>query len=403
MKSLLLLPNFQESWESVKIVCQKTHELSKEQYGEDLDVLYVEREQIFKKSKSFLKYQRIICLDHSIETIQTLKFVKGILKEDLCLEFYALGMASSFYWPLKKWGLTEHLGKEDQVIVSCSRDRELTKLSLPQANCELRPFRFFTIHPSQNPNKNKLFYIGRLSFLKNIHGLISFFNNYRKENPQATLEFIGDWDNEDLPFFKMKLNREKSSSIYKDYINGLIEELKLGELVTFHGKKTQADVTKWLEANNGTFVSLSLQNDENYGLAADQSLAYGHQGILSDWGGHAQLKELFPSQVKLLKTFVSSKGPGIRSNAFREDDKKVLRKKEDKKEDKEDLKIALQTIQEIVHRREEFNQLKKGDVLFHDNTDPYYHFLCLKYSGKKEVEQREDGPLLFGCEDILKK
>lgn len=395
MKTLLLLPNFEESWVSVKLVCEKIHELTKKQYGEDLDTLHVERDQIFKKSKNILTYQKIICLDHSVETIKALKFVKGILKDDLILEFFALGMASSFYWPLKKFGLSSLLGKSDKIIVSCFRDATLTNYSLPNIPCEIRPFRFYEAHSIKKKESNKLVYIGRLSFLKNIHGLINFFKNYQIENPMATLDLIGSWDHVELPHFEIELDHSNGPSVYEDYIHQLIEDFNLKEVITFHGQKTEKEVSKWLKENNGTFISLSLQNDENYGLAADQALSYGHYAILSNWGGHAQLKKLFPNQVKLLETFVTKNGPGVLPSSIEEE-------VEDKSTNG-DTAQTRQHIEDITLRREEFNQLKKGDVLFHDHNDHYYHFFCLKYSGNKEVEQREDGFLLFGCEDILKK
>jgi glycosyltransferase involved in cell wall biosynthesis len=392
VKTLLILPNLNESWDSVKLVCEKTREIEKEKTGEDLDVIHVEREKIFKQSKGFLKYKKIICLDHSIECLQSLKFIKNILKDDLSLHFYVLGMASSFFWPLHKWGLVDFLGNSDRIIVSCSRDLLLTQYALPNIQAELKPFRFYEVIDSKKDNPNMLFYIGRLSFLKNIHGLIHFFNDYRKVFPKASLEIIGDWDTFDLPFFETELDRDTNPNIYKDYIFQLISKYEIQNEISFLGKKSQDEVTHYLKNTNGKFISLSLQNDENYGLAADQALSTGHQAILSDWGGHAELKKIFPSQVSLVEVSVTDKGPSIASYSSNKE-----------YETTSNLPKASIPVAEIITQRENFNRLKNGDVLFNDQRDPYYHFFSQIYAGKESLQQREQGHLLFGCEEILKQ
>lgn len=392
MKTLLILPNFNESWESVKLVSQKTLDSEKEKHGENLDVIHVERAKIFKQSKGFLSYKKIICLDHSVECLQSLKFIKDILKEDISIDFYALGMASSFYWPLNKWGLAKTFGKNDSITVSCSRDVLLTNYALPAVKVNLSPFRFFELDPQRNENPNKLFYIGRLCFLKNIHGLIHFFNGYRKNFPQAQLDIMGAWDANDLPFFKCEIDKSQDPNIYKNMILKLIENYGLQKSISFLGPKSQEEVAKYLKNTTGTFISLSLQNDENYGLAADQALAYGHHAILTNWGGHHELKKLFPKQVQLLETFVTKRGPGLLETTYQEEQNSGPSMPETRP-----------SIKEIFDQREDFNTLKKGDVLFKDQTDPYYLFLSQIYSGKNELEQREDGFLLFGCEEILKQ
>ena len=139
VKALLILPDQAESWASVKEVSNFCKDKYLSIYPE-LDIYYVIRDEVFKKSKSFLQYNIIINLDHSVETLKALAFVKSIVGENCLIHFYALGMASSFYWPLIKWGLAKNLNSKDRFIVSCHRDANITKKCFPNSSIEVIPF-----------------------------------------------------------------------------------------------------------------------------------------------------------------------------------------------------------------------------------------------------------------------
>lgn len=390
MSTLLLLPNQEESWASVKLVCDYTIKQARALY-DNLDIYYVRRDEVFKNAKSFMKYEKIICLDHCVESFKLLALLKSLLKDDLVIEFYALGMASSYYWPLIKFGLARHLSTKDKFVVSCFRDIELTRQCFSNAQVELRSFEIRPRDELRPANKQRLVYIGRLSFQKNLHGLLLFFSHYKKSHPGAVLELFGDWDNLDLPYFEMKM------SSYKDYILDLVNQLGLSDEVIFHGPKTEEQIDQLMQEGSLTFISLSLQTDENFGIAAYKALSFGHRAILSNWGGHAQLKELFGESVYLVQSAVSKNGPGL---VLKNEGHYII--PELGALDIGASKIVISDFaQNFCKRRDQFMELKSGDVIYRSFKDPIFLNFCLSYSGTSEFYTDEDIVEIYDCPQLF--
>jgi len=384
VRSLLLLPKLEDSWNSVAEVCRYCIKKYESELS-NLDILYVDREQIFKQSKNLLKYQLIINLDHSVETIKTLSFIKNILKSDCKLKFYALGMASSYYWPIIKWGLAKNMDNRDEFYVSCDRDRTLTSLAFPNSNIVLSPFLLTKDYNTNNSLKSDYLYIGRLCFQKNIHGLLHYIKFLKDQSnfKDCKLYIAGNWDESGLPIVKTNVKT------YKVYIESLIKSLKLTDDIIFLGEKTEDEVDEILESQKWTFISLSLQVDENFGLAAYKALKASHGAILSNWGGHSQLAQIFSEKVDLLNVNVFKNGPvcqfdKVHSNIL--ESGALLCEGSDSYSPL----IISKKAYDILKQREEFKELKAGDVLFSSNFDPLYLELCKIYSNSDSIIDKDN-------------
>ena len=137
-------------------------------------------------------------------------------------------------------------------------------------------------------------YTGRISSQKNVIPLIKAFGDFlRISGSSAHLYIAGFFDDLGYPFFGIypppEFNRYKFLTQLKFY-NDLI-----GDRIHFVGNLEKDELCDYYQACD-LFLSLSLHNDEDYGMSAAEAVCCGMPFLLSDWGGHA--------------SFYTSKWPG---------------------------------------------------------------------------------------------
>ena len=151
----------------------------------------------------------------------------------------------------------------------------------------------------EREEKNFL-YTGRISAQKNVIPLIKSFNNFLEiSGPCAHLYIAGSFDDLAFPFFGVyhpqEFNRYQFLKSVKELQDGPGKER-----IHFLGNLSSEELFDYYHACD-IFVSLSLHNDEDYGVSPAEALCCGMPLILSDWGGYASfcLPETPSSLVKV--------------------------------------------------------------------------------------------------------
>lgn len=156
-------------------------------------------------------------------------------------------------------------------------------------------------HPGHN-----FVYAGRLSFTKNIPGLLHFISELQKVSPEATLDVFGEFDT----FPDESLGRFAPFNL-KENVMDLMSKLHWTNRPVFHGEVAQ---NEWPLVNrkNPAFISFSTLMYEDYGTAVEIATRRNWPALISDWGGHAEasgqhvpvslLPEAFmPEEIQALK------------------------------------------------------------------------------------------------------
>ena len=137
--------------------------------------------------------------------------------------------------------------------------------------------------------KHKHFlYTGRLSAQKNIIPLVQSFAEFLKlSGLPAHLHIVGAFDDLAYPFFGIYHPPE----FYRYQFFQLLEELEwdgggIRDRIHLVGHLAAKELRDYYHACD-VFTSLSLHNDEDYGMSPAEALCSGMPLILSDWGGHA--------------------------------------------------------------------------------------------------------------------
>ena len=135
------------------------------------------------------------------------------------------------------------------------------------------------------PGKNFL-YTGRISLQKNVVSLIQLFRKFLEISGSSSyLNIAGFFDNLAYPFFGIYYPPELNRYYFFEILDK-IGESSLKDRVRFLGNLEYDDLYNYYHACD-VFVSLSVHNDEDYGMSPAEALCCGMPLILSDWGGHS--------------------------------------------------------------------------------------------------------------------
>lgn len=127
-------------------------------------------------------------------------------------------------------------------------------------------------------------YTGRLSPQKNTADLIRGFQLAFAESKKPPIFiFAGTFDNLGTPYIGSYLASNEYYAHILLRLNKL--ESKLKERVHYIGNLDPEYLVSYYLASD-TFVSLSLHNDEDYGMSPIESLLCGTKSILTDWAGY---------------------------------------------------------------------------------------------------------------------
>ncbi|MCY4523425.1 MAG: glycosyltransferase family 4 protein, partial [Halobacteriovoraceae bacterium] len=208
---------------------------------------------------------------------------------------------------LPQWINLSPLLKKYRVLFLCASDKQLSLLKKlidrPDSYVKKCPFpvdNFFSYKPSIRKTarkklglKKKQFafvYAGRMSFQKNVLSLLKNFSFFLKQTQfDAKLYLAGKFDDIGQPFLNSHLAENEFFYHYNELLKSLPKEHQ--KQIVFLGYLSRKDLRDIYNACD-YYVSLSVYNDEDYGMAPAEALICGLPCILTDWGGFSSFSRM---------------------------------------------------------------------------------------------------------------
>lgn len=362
-----------------------------------VELVDVDESSVLKNAKKAITADNIVMTCFTVEMAIGIAALRGKLNLDFRLFFYVHGSASIAFWPLYKYQLGAFLNSSDVFVVTCEGDRKLTQLAIPNIKIIKHPF----LNERQTSLKlsecvEEFVFIGRVSEQKNLHSLLFAISFLKDEFKERGLKFrvFGGEDNLGSP------NMAKKSSCYLMFLEDLVKDLELHDLVIFEGHATRDTLDDYLVNTSVVFVAPSLHSDENFGMSPFNILKKGGRCLLSDWGGFSEYRNYFGNQVDYFEMYSGDYGPflGIRDmvEKLRISIEKKVRPKNNNKLDeyysldgiakiinteiRRNLErpspvVPERLVGELLDRREEFleftndNRKNKGAQIFENYSD----------------------------------
>ncbi|MFI5348588.1 MAG: glycosyltransferase [Elusimicrobiota bacterium] len=204
--------------------------------------------------------------------------------------------------------LAKALTRDDRLLAASRREARSLRLCWPSARVDVLPFPVADAVRGRAPRRGApvLVDAGRLSEQKNLHTLLLALSMLDRRAPQLPwrLHVYGKADGLGSPNMGFRMKS------YSGYLRSLARRLGIEKRIIWRGYLPARELRRALDRRH-VFVSPSLHSDEDFGTAALKSLLAGNSAVLSDWGGHADLKHYFSRQVGLVRPVDSDLGPFI--------------------------------------------------------------------------------------------
>ncbi len=281
--------------------------------------------------------ERIVFCDHRPQPDYFIKEYLSLFSEDEeehIPEFF-VHVYGDFSLDLKEWkGINPEL-TEKKVHFICASDKQQTLVSnwinSPEGVVSKCPFsvdeKDFDYDPKlRGQIRSKLgvteeetvfLYTGRASLQKNIIELIKQFGKFLNEtNANARLYLAGQFDSIGNDFLGVELGEGHFYWYYHKALMAMPERVR--ERVQYIGNLNKAQI-KELCCASDYFLSLSVHNDEDFGMSPAEALCCGLPCILTDWGGyHSFYNEEHPDYCQLIPTRIGTFKIEFRSDLFLE-------------------------------------------------------------------------------------
>lgn len=279
-----IIPHIVRCWEKTK---NDSH---------NVEVIDVDSTPLKSIAKQCWQAQNIVITCFNFQIASVLRVLKKDMGIPARLIFHLHNQATIALWPLQEFGLLPLFSQNDLFVSSASRDWESLKQCVhsPQGGVVLFSLseKDLTTDSHTTIEDNELYFAGRISRQKNLHSIIEALHLLKQKSVHIKFHIFGDEDFLGSPNMGMK------DPSYKEELIELIKQFNLQELVIFHGKVDRNELYQSKLENRKIFISPSAHSDENFGIAAFRSLCRGERLILSDWGGHTDYQEYFPSQIE---------------------------------------------------------------------------------------------------------
>ncbi len=229
-------------------------------------------------------------------------------------------------------------------------------------------------------------YTGRLSPQKNTLEMIYLFEKAFKDHKKPPLFlFAGAFDQLGTPFLGQYLANNQYHSLVNLKLNNL--EKTIRDRVHYVGSLEPEELVKYYRASD-TFISLSLHNDEDYGMSPIESLLCGTKAILTDWAGYSSFSlkskycELIPVSMKNHRLnfdadqFISSLQAALKKGSLKESERQKIH---DLYASKFSITSNIKTIEKVVFKGNKVfsgftPKLKTMSALFKSNQySPFRH------------------------------
>ncbi len=322
MKSALIY-NFNEStWKSCQSISKNLFKSYKSFLNRDdlftYDYNYEMSDfQIFNIASSIKSsnIKRMIIIDHTphplklLIALDKLKYFDDKKKEIIIHVFGDFTLFSS------SWEKAQTILKKTYVKLICASEKQslLIKSFLNDAaSVFTMPFpvdtQFFnfdkkvSLHLKQiiNLNKEKIIfsYAGRLSSQKKIIELINCYETYVNLNEKdSVLLLAGKFDGIGSPFIGDIYECERYECDCIELISNFNKSYEHAKII--YVSNLAQDELKNFKLVTDIFISLSVHNDEDFGMSPAEALSTGLPAILTDWAGYSSFATI-GSQISLI-------------------------------------------------------------------------------------------------------
>jgi glycosyltransferase involved in cell wall biosynthesis len=279
-----IIPHIVRCWEKTK---GSSH---------NVEVIDVDKTPLKSIAKQCWQAQNIVISCFNFQIASVLRVLKKDMGIPARLIFHLHNQATIALWPLQEFGILPLFTGNDLFVSSANRDWESLKQSVHSPKGGVVIFSLaekeLITDTHKAPEENELYFAGRISRQKNLHSIIEALHILKQKNIYTKFHIFGDED------FLGSPNMGVKDPSYKQELVELIHKFNLQELVIFHGKVDRTELYQSKLKNRKIFISPSAHSDENFGIAAFRALCRGERLILSDWGGHTDYQQNFPTQIE---------------------------------------------------------------------------------------------------------
>jgi glycosyltransferase involved in cell wall biosynthesis len=153
-----------------------------------------------------------------------------------------------------------------------------------------------------------ILYTGRMTLQKNVVALLRAFASLPPEIiKKSRLVFAGDFDDLAAPFAGMGTSAGSFYRLWQESLNALPKFVQSRVLVLPGASREDL---RGIYSAADLFVSLSLQHDEDFGMAPVEASISGLPLILTSWGGYAHFHAAGP-RVKMVPVSIREQGPSF--------------------------------------------------------------------------------------------
>lgn len=253
---------------------------------------------------------RLVISCFNYRMCKVMQYIREILKLNLSFIIHVHNLATIGFWPYRYFGSSDLFVRSDVFITSCQSDSKLLQQVLRGPTSYIVPLDTqFEIKSDKTSyaHPQNLIYVGKISPQKNLHNLLLGYALLKKQVQKSLppLLLFGDEDHLGSP--NMGIRNEN----YLSFLKNLTKILNIEAEVQFHEAAEPDVINDVLKNQSNIFVSPSLKSDENFGIFALHALICKNKALLSDWGGHPDLKSDFPESIQLMPVTLSEYGPTL--------------------------------------------------------------------------------------------
>lgn len=251
------------------------------------------------------KVEKIIITDHAPHPLKIFIAIDKVFqdkKPEIIIHVFG-----DFTLHVKEWLKSETILKKYNVKFVCASERQARLIQSftlsSNNNVFVCPFPVDSKQFNYSPkvrnslrqrnmleNEKTVFvYTGRLSQQKNVLELIQSFADFVAiQNPNAVLYLAGPFDDLGSPFIGY-FSKERYEYTIMKLLESFTNSESMRDKIVYIGNLS-ADKLFELYNMADIYISLSVHNDEDFGMAPAEALCSGLPAILTNWAGYASFK-----------------------------------------------------------------------------------------------------------------
>lgn len=282
------------------------------------------RESLKQVETTFKRFapDYIVFIDHAPHPINILKVIDSVCADTECRfrPVIIMHIYGDFLLFIDEWKRSSAYLENFKVMLLTASDAHLglvKKFVNTKTTVKVFPFpidqRFFELNLAKKSLRNKLkiseddfvfAYTGRLSRQKQIIPLLELFSRLQDDR-KSQLILAGEFDDLGVPYLR---KHDDVNQYFNDFLL-VFKKLpsKVRERIHFLGLVGKDELKEIYQASD-CFISLSLHNDEDYGVSPGEALATGLPAILTKWGGYLNFSTSH-DEIFMVPTAINDLGP----------------------------------------------------------------------------------------------